>query len=102
MPMRCGNQSVNLILIAISIPSPAVIAAFAPNGALLEFQSGRPPEFDLFVKPRVGLAGDGAERFRWRGSAFESERGCRLGKKDLVHHLAARARNENRTLRVQP
>jgi len=85
-----------------ALPSPEVLAAFAPTGALLEFQSGRPPEFDLFVKPRVGLAGNGAERFRWRGSAFESEGGCRIGKQDLVDHLATRARNENRTLLVQP
>ena len=75
-----------------ALPSPAVLAAFAPTGKLLEFQSGQPPELDLFVKPRVGLAGHGAERFRWRGGAFESECGRRMGRQDLVDHLAARAR----------
>jgi hypothetical protein len=85
-----------------ALPSPAVLAAFAPSGMLLEFQSGQPPELDLFVKPRVGLAGDGAERFRWRGGAFESECGHRMRRQDLIEHLAARARNEKRTLLVQP
>jgi hypothetical protein len=78
------------------------LAAFAPSGKLLEFQSGQPPELDLFAKPRVGLAGDGAERFRWRGGAFESECGRRMGRQVLVDHLAARAANEKRTLLVQP
>ena len=87
---------------AHALPTPAVLAAFAPTGKLLEFQSGQPPEHDLFVKPRVGLAGDGAERFRWRGDAFESERGRRMRREDLVDYLVARARNEKRTLLVQP
>jgi putative polysaccharide biosynthesis protein len=85
-----------------AIPSPPVLAAFAPSGKLLEFQSGQPPELDLFVKPRVGLAGDGTERFRWRGGVFESECGRHLGRQGLVDHLAARAVNEKRTLLVQP
>ena len=47
------------------LPTPAVLAAFAPTGKLLEFEAGRPPKRDLFVKPRLGFGGDGAERFRW-------------------------------------
>jgi hypothetical protein len=85
-----------------ALPSPEVLAAFAPSGKLREFQSGQPPELDLFVKPRVGLAGNGAERFLWRGGAFESERGHRIKRLDLIDYLAARARIENRTLLVQP
>jgi hypothetical protein len=85
-----------------ALPTPAVLAAFAPTGTLLEFQSGQPPELDLFVKPRVGLAGAGAERFRWRGNAFESSSGYRLGRQELVDHLKVRARTEERTLLVQP
>jgi hypothetical protein len=85
-----------------ALPSPAVLAAFAPTGRLLEFQSGQPPEQDLFVKPRVGLAGQGAERFRWCGGAFESERGRRVRREDLSDYLLTRARNEKRTLLVQP
>jgi hypothetical protein len=84
------------------LPSPEVLAAFAPTGKLREFQSGEPPELDLFVKPRVGLGGNGAERFLWRAGAFESERGHRIKRRDLADHLAARARIENRTLLVQP
>jgi hypothetical protein len=88
--------------IANAVPTPAVLAAFAPTGRLLQFQSGHPPERDLFVKPRVGLAGQGTERFRWRGGAFESECGRRMRPQDLVDHLVARARREKRTLLVQP
>jgi hypothetical protein len=88
--------------IANALPTPAVLAAFAPNGKLLDFQSGHPPERDLFVKPRVGLAGRGAERFRWREGAFENECGRRMRRQDLIDHLVARARSEKRTLLVQP
>jgi hypothetical protein len=87
---------------AHALPSPTILAAFAPTGKLLEFESGQPPELDLFVKPRVGLAGHGAERFRWREGAFESECGRRMKRPHLVDHLTARARNEKRTLLVQP
>ena len=85
-----------------ALPTPPVLAAFAPTRTLLDFESGQPPEFDLFVKPRVGLAGHGAERFRWREGAFEGECGGRISRKDLLEHLAVRARKENRTLLVQP
>jgi hypothetical protein len=69
---------------------------------LLAFESGRPPECDLFVKPRMGFAGEGAERFRWHGGAFESDRGYRIRPADLGSYLATRAENEKRTLLVQP
>jgi hypothetical protein len=88
--------------IATALPTPAVLAAFAPTGKLLGFQSGQPPERDLFVKPRVGLAGLGAERFRWQGGAFESDRGRCIRRQDLIEYLEARARTEERTLLVQP
>ena len=39
------------------IPTPGVLAAFAPSGKLIEFECGQPPEHDLFVKPRAGLGG---------------------------------------------
>jgi Sugar-transfer associated ATP-grasp len=87
---------------AHTIPTPPILAAFGPSRNLLEFESGRPPERDLFVKPRMGLAGEGAERFRWHGGAFESDRGCRLRPEDLDGYLATRAENEKRTLLVQP
>jgi hypothetical protein len=88
--------------IANALPTPPILAAFAPAGKLLDFPSGQPPECDLFVKPRVGLAGHGAERFRWCEGAFESECGCRMRPQDLIDHLLARARREKRTLLVQP
>jgi hypothetical protein len=88
--------------IAHAIPTPPILAAFAPSRNLMEFDSGRPPERDLFVKPRMGLAGEGAERFRWHGGAFESDRGCRIRPEDLDEYLATRAENEKRTLLVQP
>ena len=47
------------------IPTPEVLAAFAPTGKLMDFRSGLPPQHDLFVKARTGQGGLGAERFRW-------------------------------------
>jgi hypothetical protein len=85
-----------------ALPCPEVLAAFAPSGKLLEFESGHPPKRDLFVKPRIGVASDGAEQFRWQGVVFESDRGRRLRPEDLGGYLATRARTENRTLLVQP
>ena len=87
---------------ARALPVPAVLAAFAPTAKLMEFESGLPPARDLFVKPRIGLGGDGSERFRWQGRNFESNRGGRLRPKDLGDYLETRARTENRTLLVQP
>jgi hypothetical protein len=87
---------------AHALPSPELLAAFTPTGKLLDFESSRAPKRDLFVKPRVGLASDGAEHFRWQGIAFESERGCRLRPEDLGVYLTTRASTENRTLLVQP
>jgi hypothetical protein len=87
---------------AHAIPTPPILAAFGPSRNLLKFESGRPPERDLFVKPRIGLAGEGAERFRWHGGAFESDRGRRIRREDLDGYLTTRAENEKRTLLVQP
>jgi hypothetical protein len=87
---------------ARALPTPAVLAAFAPTGKLVEFESEGPPARDLFVKPRFGMGGDGSERFQWQGRFFESNRGSRLGREDLGDYLQTRAREENRTLLVQP
>jgi hypothetical protein len=48
------------------------------------------------------MGGDGTERFRWQGMAFESNRGSCLRRQDLANYLEARARSEKRTLLVQP
>jgi hypothetical protein len=85
-----------------ALPSPAVLAAFAPTGTLLEFHSGQPPHRDLFIKPRMGLAGHSAERLRWRGGAFESSRGGHVRPEDLIDYLARRACTERQALLVQP
>jgi hypothetical protein len=87
---------------AHAVPTPAILAAFAPTGKLVDFQSGLPPKRDLFVKPRTGLGGNGTERFRWDGLLFESNRGSRIGREKLGDYLATRAHSENRTLLVQP
>lgn len=87
---------------AHGLPTPAVLAAFGPTGTLLDFESGRPPEHDLFVKPRLGLAGEGTERFGWRGLVFESNVGGRIKPEDLGSYLLARAQIEKRALLVQP
>jgi len=87
---------------ARALPTPEVLAAFAPTAKLLEFESGRPPAHDLFVKPRIGMGGGGSEQFRWHGRVFQSNRGGRLTPEDLGEYLATRARTENRTLLVQP
>ena len=87
---------------ARALPTPQILAAFAPTAKLLEFESGRPPAHDLFVKPRIGQGGDGSERFRWQGRLFQTNRGGCLTPEDLGEYLATRARNENRALLVQP
>jgi hypothetical protein len=87
---------------AHALPTPAVLAAFAPTCKLLEFKTGQPPKHSLFVKPRSGFGGDGTERFYWDEGAFENDRGCRLAPEDFDRYLATRTRNENRTLLVQP
>jgi hypothetical protein len=84
------------------IATPEVLAAFAPAGKLVDFQSGLPPQQDLFVKARTGLGGAGAERFRWDRGYFQSNRGSRLRPEDLGNYLAKRARFENFSLLVQP
>jgi hypothetical protein len=83
-------------------PFPSVLAEFDPTGKPLRFEPGRPPEMDLFVKPRFGLAGDGTERLRWQGATFESNRGHHIKSQELSGYLAARAQKEKRTLLVQP
>jgi len=85
---------------AHGIPTPAILAVFAPTGRLVDFESGRPPEHDLFIKASTGASR--AERFQWRGVEFESNRGCRIRSKDLGGYLAGRARTENLALLVQP
>jgi hypothetical protein len=84
------------------IPTPEVLAIFAPTGELMDFRLGLPPLHDLFVKPRTGVGGTGAERLQWNGILFQSDRGCRLRPGDLGGYLANRARTENLTLLVQP
>jgi hypothetical protein len=84
------------------IPTPEILAVFAPTGKQMDFRSGMPPPHDLFVKVRTGQGGLGAERFRWDCAVFQSNRGCRLGPDELGGYLAKRARTENLTLLVQP
>jgi hypothetical protein len=84
------------------IPTPEVLAAFAPTSKLMDFRSGVPPQRDLFVKVRASQGGLGAERFRWVRGFFQSNRGCRLSPDELGDYLAKRARTENLTLLVQP
>jgi hypothetical protein len=85
---------------AQAIPTPSVLAAFPPTGKLINFESGQPPRQDLFVKASTGSGV--AERFRWLGVDFESDRGCRISREELSGYLSNRARTENRTLVVQP
>src|SRR5262249_30900307 len=87
---------------AHALPTPEILAAFAPTGALIQFESGRPPECDLLRKARTSLGSDGAGRIRGHGAVLESSRGCRLRAEDMGSYLATRARTENRTLLVQP
>jgi hypothetical protein len=86
---------------AHALPTPRVLAAFSPSGKLVvDFESGQPPQEDLFVKASTGSGL--AERFRWHSGNFESSRGCRLKSEDLCGYLAKRARIEKRALVVQP
>jgi hypothetical protein len=85
---------------AHALPTPPVLAVFAPAGKLADFESDRPPKYDLFIK--ASTAGSRAERLRWHGIDFESNRGCRLKPEELGGYLAGRARSEDLTLLVQP
>ena len=87
---------------AHGLPSPDILAVFTPTSKLLEFESDLPPTRDLFVKPRLGRGGEGAERLRWQGVVFDSSRGCRLRPEEVGGYLEIRARTEARTLLVQP
>ncbi len=87
---------------ARALPTPPVFAAFAPGGTSLEFESGRLPDKDLFIKQRFGSGGNGAERLRWHGTVFESNRGGCVRPENLRDYLKARARTENCALLVQP
>ena len=83
-----------------AIPTPAILAVFAPTGRLVDFESEEPPKHDLFVK--VSTGGSRPERLQWRGGEFESNRGRRVRSEDLGGYLADRARTESITLLVQP
>jgi hypothetical protein len=87
---------------AHGIPTPEVLAVFAPTCKLMDFRSGLSPQHDLFVKRCTGQGGRGAERFRWNRAFFKSNRGCRLRPEELCDYLADRARVEKLTLLVQP
>lgn len=87
---------------AHALPTPEVLAVFTEKGNLIEFESLRPPEYDLFIKPRFGISSHHVERFRWHQAAFESDRGYRIRAEELGDHLATRAYNEKQTLLVQP
>jgi hypothetical protein len=85
---------------AHAIPTPTVLALFTPSTTPVAFESGGSPKQDLFVKASTGSSR--AERFQWRGTGFESNRGLMLRPKELGNYLAERARTENLTLLVQP
>ena len=50
---------------AHAIPTPAVLAAFAPAGRLVDFESGGPPKHDLFVKASTGQQSRRAFSMAW-------------------------------------
>jgi hypothetical protein len=83
-----------------ALPTPAILAVFGSTGTLLDFESGMPPQRDLFVKASTG--GGLGERLRWYGGDFQSNGGCRFKPKDLSGYLLHRARTQARTLVVQP
>jgi hypothetical protein len=87
---------------ALAIPTPTVLATFSPQGKVTEIDSCWPPARDLFVKPRIGFASAGTERFCWIEGAFESNRGCRIELHELDNYLVARAQDEQQNLLVQP
>jgi hypothetical protein len=86
---------------ARALPTPAVLAAFAPTGPMMVFEGASPPECDLFIKPQLGMSGGSAECLHRHEGRFVSDRGRCIEPKDLGDYLASRALNENRTLLVQ-
>jgi hypothetical protein len=86
---------------AHDIPTPPVLAAFAPAGVLMDFQLSRIPQHDLFVKASAGK-GSHSERLRWDGLNFENNCGRQLKSEDLRTYLLNWARTKNRILLVQP
>lgn len=85
-----------------SFPTPPILAAFGPSGQLSNPATDWPPRYDIFVKPRIGLAGEGSERLRWNGTVFETDRGRHIRSEFLDDYLTCRARNKSRNLIVQP
>lgn len=69
-----------------NIPTPEILAAFAPTGKLIDFPSSAPPRHDLFVKARTGT-GLGAERLRWDRVFFQSSRGYRVEPEEVTSYL---------------
>jgi hypothetical protein len=86
---------------ANGVPSPEILAAFSPTGALVKFKLGTPPKRDLFVKPRIS-SGTENELLRWQGVAFEGRHNSHIRPEDLGDYLAKRAQTEKQTLIVQP
>jgi hypothetical protein len=83
------------------LPSPDILAVFGPTGESRQFESGKPPKSDLFIKPRIS-SGTENECLRWQGAAFASTRNCLVGADELGRYLEGRAKFENQTLLVQP
>jgi hypothetical protein len=87
---------------AHAVPTPEILAVFPSTPNLPRFHGALPPECDLFVKPRFGTSGSRAERFRWKGDTFESNRGYQIGRETLSARVEDRAYKEKEDLVVQP
>jgi len=87
---------------AHALPTPHVLAVFTPGGPLFDFECHLPPKHDLFVKSRFGISGRSAERLRWEGSCFVSNRGPRVAPNEVSAYLTMQACKQKRSLLVQP
>ena len=86
---------------AHGIPTPPVLAAITPTGTMRDFDSGRIPKRDLFIKPRFGNSCGRAEHLRWNEDGFEKGSGEHITQLELGAYIAGLAKADGQTRLVQ-
>lgn len=80
---------------AAGLPHAAIIARISADEVAWRTEHSALPPIDLFVKPVQGQGGRGAERWRWRGGAYETDDASRADAPTLLRLLQRRARGED-------
>lgn len=79
---------------AAGLPHVTAVAVLKDGGISWCGEFEALPPVDLFVKPVAAQGGRGAERWRWRGSSYESAAGARESAEGLLQRLRERSRAE--------